>query len=207
MRDKMLRMLVGAVCLAVAVPTAGASAPLPCYPTITITSNTSLQYDYETSSNAGPCFDVKNGADLNLNGHSITCVGGNCAAAVSCDAANSLVRSSVSADGDHVDIGGGFSIGVKNCTDVKDLRVDGPATAISSMANDADLIDSNVLSNCATECIAATMLENTDYIRDNLISAYGANGIRIIGKSSSTGPLIDHNLIREFESGIKNSDI
>lgn len=177
-----------------------------CTTTQIKTSSYTLTADWETTNDSSACFDMRNGADLNLNGHSITCIDAACGPAVTCVSASggNSIHSSVSNDPAHIDISGPFATGVQECSDVHDLAIDGAATAISSTA--ADSIDSNVLTNCSTACIVATMTASGDRIHDNLIDPNGGNGINFVGRSIATGPQIDHNLIRRFAVGISNSD-
>lgn len=173
-----------------------------CASTQIISSNYSLSSDWTTNSNLAPCFELRNGADLNLNGFSITCTGA-CSTAVKCDTSASKVKSTVNGDADHIDISGPFAIGVEDCTDVEDVAIDGAATAVSSNANDPDAISGNRLTNCSSRCIDATMTENSDRITENIIIANGGDGIRVVGKTTSSGPKVDHNLIQRADVGIQ----
>jgi hypothetical protein len=203
-------MAVAAV-IAVAV-TASDSFATSCDTTVVVTTSTpgvsngkfTLTSNYTTSNDNSPCFDMRSGLDLDLDGHSITCTDASCFAAVTCDTSGSRIRSSESADGAHIDISGPFVTGVSECTDIEDLFVDGSATAVSSTR--ADLIASNVIHTCSDVCIEATMQSSTDRIHDNLIKPYGGDGISIVGKSTSQGPRVDHNLIMKCEVGIYNND-
>ncbi len=170
-----------------------------CASTQTKASNYTLTEDWTAGSQ--PCFDMQSGADLNLNGYTIS---GGSNVAVKCTDNNSTVYSSKANDGDHVDISGGFSIGVQNCNVVKNLVIEGSATAISSMSN-ADLVFGNVLRDCSTLCIDATMTSNSDRIYDNYIEPAGGDGVRIVGPSSGDGPRVDHNVFRDFDLGIENT--
>jgi hypothetical protein len=91
-------------------------------------------------------------------------------------------------DGAHVDISGAFPTGVSDCTEANNLAIDA-ATAIS--LSNGDFIHGNVLTDCSTACISATMTINSDRIYDNLIVPNGGNGIQIVASTHFT---FDNNL-------------
>ncbi len=197
--------LIAAAAAAMCVISASAFAG-DCNTTQVKFTNYTLTEDWTTANNSSACFDMRNGADLDLNGHSITCTDALCGPAVTCGSGTggNIVKSSEAGDGGHVDISGPFTTGVSDCTEANNLAIDGAATAIS--LSNGDLIHGNVLTNCSTACISATMTINSDRIYDNLIVPNGGDGIRIVGKSSTTGPQVDHNIIRGFGTGIYNND-
>lgn len=201
-----------ALAASLAVATGDAVATQYCTSTKVIDTSTTgvvsgvykLTDSYEATNGNPVCFDMRSGVDLDFNGYSVTCTGSSCSKVVTCAAANSRVRNSQSANDGHVDISGPFVTGVEDCTDHDDLLIDGAATAITSSR--LDTVTNSVLKNCSSTCIVATMTANTDRIHDNLIKPYVGDAISVVGKSSSTGPQVDHNLIMNCDEGIYNND-
>ena len=189
-----------------------ASAATSCTTTVVVyaggpgvVNNTfKLQDDYVTTSDAAWCFDVRDGVDLDTNGYSITCTDASCLGAVSCFHANTRVRSSEGSDGTHIDISGPFTTGISECTDIEDLAIDGAVTAVSSTR--ADLVANNLITNCSSVCLSVTMQSSTDRVHDNLIKPYGGDAVSMVGKSTSTGPRFDHNVVMQFDVGFYNND-
>ena len=149
-----------------------------------VTSNRTLSQDWETADDDAQCFILRNGANLKLNGYSISCTDSSCSTAIVCDDAGSVVQSGSHNDGDHVDIDGPFDVGVEDCTQVKDLLIDGSSVGVESRETDADLVINNVIRGSDVACIDAVMEENNDAVRDNVCLAAGGDGVRIEGRSS-----------------------
>jgi len=194
--EKRLRRCLAAtvtVAIFVFVSVQSVVAALSCGPTPQdITTNTTLQFDYEITS--GTCFKIPGGVTLDLNGHSITCTSSSCDAAVLSNV-NGTVKNGL--------ILGPFDIAVENSGEARELRIDGSDVAIgcSSGANQAGCvnakqIEKNVLLNCGSSCIDTNLLSATSFVRDNFVD--GADiGIRING-SGGAGAKIEKNFIRNY---------
>ena len=195
-RDHRRRYLVGAVAIAAGVSASiypSTAWAVTCGPTpIAVTSNTSLQSDYEVSS--GSCFEITGAHSLDLNGHSITCTSSSCEHAV-------IARSTAAVK--NGTISGPFEIAVEDAGEARQLKIDGADVAIGCRAGGGNAgcikskkIDQNVLLNCGGDCIDVSMNSNTSFIRDNFID--GADiGIRFYG-AGTTGPKVEKNFIRNY---------
>jgi hypothetical protein len=182
------------------VLTAPAAAVVNCNSTVTFSSNTVLSDDYiQTSASSLPCITLTGGADLDLNGHTITRdVFGDYSspAGVKCAGTNSEVTGPGT-------IRGTFYRGTMDCEVVDSITVAthllsgfpyGPVIGISnsSLVAKADIITNNKIENHDAHGIEASMLQDTSVIRDNVIRAVHA--IRVVGTGGS-GPLIENNII------------
>ena len=200
--------------LAIAVSAAPAAAVQKITSCGTIVSSQNAQLDANLSfSGAGACVELEQGKNLNTNGFTITCTNGSgCGHAVLCDPTDqnneaSVVFSSKSNDGGHVDLSGPFTSAVEDCGQVKDLKIVGATTGIQfdDANSDGKKYFRNVLED-VTIGVSVKMGDNTDRVHDNRIDATGI-GVVAIGSSSGSGPRVDHNVIRGFDtSGIFNND-
>lgn len=188
------------------------STPLNCDSGVTFNTTTTLSNDYvKTVANSTPCLTLSgNGLTLNLNGHTITRTDSdytNPTTAIACTATGSQV----------VGLGtvrGGFTYGVTNCEVVDSLLFSkyvgtdainaGPGVAVQNdlLVVRADSIVNNVITT-GNSGIESAMLASTSTISDNYIEA--SNGISITGTFSGSGPLIENNILRNFNTGISKN--
>ncbi len=176
-----------------------------CSTTQVHTSNHTMTADY-VSAGIVPCFEMRSGANLNMNGHTITCTAGSCpATAVSCTSDGSVVQdTSAGHDGA---ILGPWDVGTEGCSSVKKILIDGPDVAIDMVPEDGrtNAIVSNVIKNCSDVCIDAEMEDALDKIEDNRIEPGGGDGIHIDGRSRANGPRIRDNVLVGYDVGILDS--
>jgi hypothetical protein len=176
---------------------------------------TEITYDHDDP----PCVVVKNGINFDMHGYKIRCVPGaghtSCQnPAIQCEGtsvANSNVQDTMDGtndnDSNHLNIEGPAAIGVKECGTVQKLKMDGPLVGISVSGTNGKVYQKNVIwpAELGT-AMDLVLLDNTDRVTDNRIDG-GKYGIKIVGKSSTSGPQVDHNIIRGFRiSGIFNAD-
>jgi len=69
----------------------------------------------------------------------------------------------------------------------------------------AKRVDNNVLTRCST-CIDVDMFNNQSGIKHNYIVSAGGIGIYFSGTSNGSGPTIEKNYVREYETGVKSAD-
>jgi hypothetical protein len=191
------RSWIGALALGTAVLTAapaGAVTPIngPYCPNVVVNDNLRLDGDILYNANAsGVCITLPSGKDLNLNGHSISCVTGTCGTAVLATAASSDVS------------GGGTSViedewgtAIDGATTVSDIWVIDATVAIKDSGDRLkSLTSTHLYCYGSGVCVDATLPRSTDEVLSNDI--YGDAGIpfRFAGSSSGSGPLIQGNTI------------
>jgi hypothetical protein len=206
--------------LSLAVGTA--SAATNCNTTVTFSSDTVLSDDYVKTAlgDTTPCIKMTNGANLDLNGHTVTrATFGDywSPAGVECTAPGSLVTDTASTKGY---VGGTFYSGIKNCEDVTGVTVKtvpvydtygyigdyGPVVGISSsfVVAKANNITNNVVTNNDGVGIQVDMLASTSLIDNNYVKA--VNGISVTGTASGNGPLIQYNVLEVAYRCVTTSD-
>lgn len=174
-----------------------------------------ITYDHDDP----PCVVVKDGVNFDFKGYKIRCVPGaghtTCQSpAIKCEGtsvANSNIQDSMYGgndhDSNHINIEGPAAIGVLECGTVQKLKMDGVAVGISVSGTNGKIYQKNVIwpSQLGT-AMDLVLRDNTDRVTDNRIDG-GKYGIKIVGKTSSSGPRIDHNVIRGYRlTGIYNAD-
>jgi len=176
-----------------------------------------LSADISYSSSISNCLTVRDGHNLDLRGHTITCTetGSNtCGPAVLCDGTsreNSVIQDTYignsDSDGQHRNIIGPASSAVADCGTVQKLKIEGAIVGITATGTTGKNYVKNVIIPASSGTgIDVTLQDAADSISDNRIDG-GAFGIKIVGRSVSTGPKIDHNVLRGFTRlGISNAD-
>ncbi|MCA1791411.1 MAG: hypothetical protein LC667_16655 [Thioalkalivibrio sp.] len=174
-----------------------------------------ITYDHDDP----PCVTVQDGHSFDMKGYKIRCVPGaghtTCAQpAVKCTGsslANAKVEDTVAGtndhDSNHVNIEGPATTGVLDCGTVQKLKIDGPLTGIAVSGNNGKSYQKNVIWPAVDGTgMNLELRDNTDRVFDNRIDG-GNFGIKVVGKTTTTGPQIDHNVIRGFDvNGIYNAD-
>jgi hypothetical protein len=174
-----------------------------------------ITYDHDDP----PCVVVKNGINFDFRGYKIRCVPGagytSCQSpAIKCEGtsvANSNIQDGLDgandSDSEHLNIEGPAAIGVLECGTVQKIKMDGPLVGISVSGTNGKLYQKNVIWPSPNGTAMDLVLQdNTDRVTDNRIDG-GNYGIKIVGKSSTSGPQIDHNVIRGYRvGGIYNAD-
>ena len=195
--------ILGATLLFVFSFTIPATAAVDCSSTIT-DPNSPLTDDYESIYSTLPCIKLTNGADLDLNGHSITntTYGSESIAAIQCTSAGSEVTNSASTD---AVISGNYVTGVWDCETVTDITINGTTfeqtpdqgveTAIKNQTIKASTITGNVI-NGPFAGIDATLFDKDSVIRNNYMKTF-LYGIRVRGTTDGSGPVVEWNVIRK----------
>ena len=168
------------------------------------TGNATLQANL-TYNGSAACLQVKDGVNLDLHGHTITCqTGSTCGQAVLCPTvgsnASSLVNSGVGSD-TITDISGRFTVAVKNCGSVKNLKIVDATTAIffddGTSSNGQDFTGNVIESHTGGTGIDVKIEDSGDTISDNRITG-GDIGIHLIkGRSVANGAYVRDNIIRK----------
>lgn len=216
------RMAPQAVLVAFGLVLAGnipVMAATNCNSGVVFSANTTLTADYEqTVATATPCITLTSGADLDFNGHTITCKGGYagaCGVAISATATlNSIVKNTsptviaINSAGSSA-----WAIGVKNAQEIDDLRIDQTLVGISSIYTAK--VDGNVLTN-VDHCIDVTLANNTAIVSNNFCSptlrdllslSYGdRSGIVAAGTTSGLGAKVERNMVVKESLGIYGTD-
>jgi hypothetical protein len=205
------------------VSTASSGMAAPCG--VTFTGNTLfvLNTDYEMNSQSlTPCITLDDGADLNMNGHKITC---GATGVAQCDVAikaldpGSTVKNTVAGSlniGSSLDpttYNGSWGTAVVDAEIVTDLRIEKVWDGITSRTWGATKIDGNTI-NLAMSCIDATLLANTSVISHNFCStsfpyysqSLNTYGIVAGGTFSGSGAKVQNNMVLNSDFGIWGTD-
>ncbi len=212
---RIVALFVAAIGFLSHVGVAGAASPITACGqnpgSVDLYLDADISYDW----NDAACVTVRDGHSLDMKGKKITCVPG--AGQTSCQnpavlctgssPTNSLIKDIENDDNDPTNIEGPASIGVSECGSVQDLKIDGAITGIRATGSNGKSYQSNVIwpSDHGT-ALDVVLTDGTDRITNNRIDG-GNYGIKIVGRSTATGPKIDHNVIRAFSvNGIFNGD-
>ena len=161
-----------------------------------------------------PCLKLGSGKDLDFDQFSIVCLTGTCGPAVECvttggDNVDSVVQSTDHTDGAAANISGSFSVGVKNCGTVKNLRIIDATTGVlfDDSSTDAKAVTGNVIEPAAGGTgIDVKIADSLDSVSENLIIG-GEVGILLTkGRSTSPGSQVKSNIIRKSgAAGIRST--
>ncbi len=203
-------VLLALAVLALAVPSQAHDIDCTTSTVQVSSSNFSLQHNYFTTSATNPCFDVRNGKNVDLKGFHIKCTSNtDCFMAIDCsqDAVEgSTIQSTINNDADFINIEGSFTTGVNECQIVKNLVIEGSSTAVFNNAKKLTKVQGMVIRDCADTCVDVKIEADANSVNNNFIDAQGGVAVQIIGKSSGNGPKVDHNVITGFSTGIANLD-
>ena len=180
-----------------------------------------LTDDYVSTDGYGPCIILTNGADLDLNGHTISQVTVSYVwtiAAIRCTAPGSSITNT-GANATNSMISGFFFSGTEDCEIVEGLNFgprasDGiaPHVAIRNHGYKASSIKNNrmvagdiSLGEAVSVGIYSKLFDANARVQNNYIEATNAC-IAVTGTTDASGPLVENNILRNCGSGISKSD-
>lgn len=189
-RTFVLALLI-VVCVGLFV--SSASAVISCSGSgISITSNTTLTDDYVASNGTTRCLALSNGANVNMNGHSITC-SGTCTIGIGALASGSSVTNS----GAEAEING-FSIGVSGAQTVTGIHIRAISNGINAGGWGLNRASGNVIEGGCGAAVNVFYLPSTGQIYNNYIvqncSTIPSVGIQVDSGDGS----IHHNYITNY---------
>ena len=209
MRKKSFCMaLIGAVWLI----SSSAYALTTCNSPIVVSASTTLtlndDYHQDGSLSLDPCFQLQNGATLDLNGHTITrdFDTGVSDAAIECLSTGTTVTDGANVKG--VVKGEGWTVGILDCENVIDVTVDGGGNdgtglgwityGIYNPNNAADNHSNNVVLRTTQGMIITAGFIDSNSTCSNNSFADVSSPIIVTGSASSPGALVENNVIRTF---------
>jgi len=183
-----------------------------CNTTITVSASSTMtltdDYTQDSDLSISPCFQLQNGATLDLNGHTITRTMGPgdsaSEAAIKCVSSGTTVHDGANVKG--VITGEGWTYGIKGCENVYDVVIDGGGNdgaagwilyGIYGGTTAVSNISTNVILKTVEGVNVPSFLNNTSFVSNNSFSEV-SSPIIVTGTGSSPGALVENNVIRTF---------